>query len=762
MIWVMKFLFVSAFVGLSSCTGLLAADSLVLVGDTNTVVREHSLTPTDKSLLGAKYLDAAAPVEDRIADLMQRLTLEEKVSLLFGCNDLGFGDLPRIGLPPVNFTDSPQGVRSETSKTTAFPAELGMAASWDQDLMEQVGAVIGQECLAVNRPVFLGPGLNVMRSPLGARNFEYMGEDPYLAGYMASKYVEGVQSQGVAACPKHWILNDQEACRNSIDAQCDERTLHEIYGKPFQMTIEQGHTWAVMPANNRANGAWSGESKDLLQGLLYGEYGFDGATISDWCAIHDNDKAINAGCGVQMPFHYDVARNRDIIEKIKRGVVSQEAVDFNVRQDLRLLFRVGAFGSPRPGSVNTPEHQRVARKMATESIVLLKNQNNLLPLDQSRLKHIAVIGPNADAHHTMADGSALAVQGGSGASNPPYEITPLMALRQRFGDKVIYAPGFVFDQAEPIDTNFSAAVAAAKNADVVLLFAGLNFTLEGEGQGWSSSKRADRKDMELIGPQAALIQAVVKANPKTVVILNNGAPVDLEPWNDSIPALVEAWYGGMEAGNAVCDVLFGDANPSGKLPCTFAAKLTDWRTHQFDNECWPGTGESGRIVYKEGIWVGYRWFDHSNTRPLYPFGFGLSYTTFEYKNFKATTKADGTIAASVDILNSGKRAGAEVVELYMAPPPHEAVSRPVQELRRFNRVDLAPGETKTTVFTLTRDDLAYYDLDLKAWNVVPGKYELRASSSSRDTRARTTVDVSKMAAGKLTAGRQGTQNTIAR
>jgi len=708
----------------------------MLIDGTNMVAQTQPGIPTDASLKNSLYLDGKAPIEKRVEDLLARLTLQEKVSLLFGCNDMGFGDIARVGVPAVNFTDGPQGVRLKSSKTTGFPAAVGMTASWDQSLIQKVGEVLGQECLASNRLVLLAPGLNMMRSPLGARHFEYAGEDPYLAGFMVSSYIKGVQSQGVAACPKHWILNDQEVCRGTIDVQCDPRAFREIYAKPFQIAFENSHPWAVMPAYNRKNGVYCGENKDLLRGLLYGEFGFDGVTISDWCAVKDLPGGINAGCTIQMPYQRNEAREKKIMEKIQLGVVSMEAVDFNVRQNLRLLFRVGAFQAQAPGSVNTRPHQDVARKVATESIVLLKNQGNLLPLDAGHLGIIAVIGPNADAQHTMAYGSPHWAQGRSGASNPPYEITPLTALRQRYPDKIIYAPGFTFEKKNAGDNQFSAAVAAAKQADVVLLFAGLDFTLEGESQ----KNRDDRKDLDLIGPQAELIEAVTKANPKTIVMLNNGAPVNLEPWNDTVPALVEAWYGGMEAGNAVCDVLFGKANPSGKLPCTFGAKLTDWRTHQFDQECWPGTGENGKIVYKESIWVGYRWFDHSKTKPLYPFGFGLSYTDFAYSNFK-TKEENGTITATVDVTNKGKRSGAEVVQLYMAPPANQPIERPEQELRRFDRFELPPGETKTAVFTLTKKDFAYYDVNLKAWNTLPGLYELRAAASSRDVRATATIAI---------------------
>lgn len=715
------------------------AGSLLLAGKVE--ANRSAPVPKDTALRNAKYLDSQLPIGERVDDLMAQLTPEEKASLLFGCNNIGAGDIARVGLPAVNFTDGPQGVRLPNQKATAFPAEIGMAASWDVKLMQKVGQVIGQECLAARRRVWFGPGLNMMRSPLGARNFEYMGEDPYLAGYMAAAIINGVQSQGVAACPKHWILNDQEVHRNTIDVICGQRALHEIYAKPFEIAIKHSHPWAIMLANNRANGDWCTENRELVRGLLYRELGFGGATISDWLAVHHHDQAINAGCDIQMPFSHNPGRDAEIVKRIAEGRVSESAVNFDVRHILRLFFRVCAFQRPRRGSINTPEHQEVARQMATESIVLLKNKGNILPLNASRLRKIAVIGPNAAAYHTMAGGAPLAVEGGSGASNPPFEITPLAALRQRFGGKIIYQPGFTFNQRKPINTNFTAAVAAARRADVVLLFAGLNFTVEGEGQGWDSSKRADRKNLKLIGPQAALIEAVVKANPNTIVILNNGAPVDLEPWNNSVAGLVEAWYGGMEAGNAICDVLFGKADPSGRLPCTFAAKLTDWRTHQLGKECWPGTGANGKIVYKEGIWMGYRWFDHSRIKPLYPFGFGLSYTTFSFTHFEATSHPDGSVTATVDVTNTGNRPGAEVVEIYMVPPPNQPVERPVQELRRFARLNLAPHQTKTAIFTLNRNDFAYYDSHIEKWRVLPGRYELRASASSRDVRARTFINV---------------------
>jgi beta-glucosidase len=829
--------------------------------------------PTDKTLVGAKYLDAQAPIEDRINDLFARLTPEEKAALVHGCSGMGYGDIPRIGLPELLMTDGPQGMRLDSGGATAFPGGLAMAATWNPGLVEQGGAVFGAECTALNRRVFLAPGVNILRTPLGGRNFEYMGEDPYLAGKTAAAYIRGVQSQGVAACVKHWNFNEQERWRTTINVECDDRALHEIYGPAFEMAAKEAKAWSAMPAYNRFRGDYCAASKFLNIDILNQEYGFDGATISDWGAWHDDKLCIEGGCTIEMPSGKDAKRDARIAARVAKGEISQAVFDEAIRRNLRLLFRVGAFEAPRAGAINTPEHQQIARQAATEGIVLLKNDRQTLPLDLAKIKKIAVIGPNADQYHTMADGSGLATRGGSGAMLPPYEITPLAALQKRFGDKVIYAPGIQFEktvkgkiipaqafgtglkaeffanndcQGEPVairtdkEINFRfaigkapvaglnpqsfsarwtgmlavpaagdyelqlasddgsrvwlddklvidhwgdhdtqvkaatlaldpakpvklkvdyqnnggkgdlklswrpvsqaadpmvAAVAAAKQADVVLFFGGTDHSYDREALGWGDVKGADKPDLELKGPQAELIQKIVAVNPKTIVILINGAPVSVEQWQKQVPAIVEAWYGGLEAGNAIADILMGDANPSGKLPCTFGKKLDDWRCHQMGTDVYPGTGNNGVVKYLDSIWVGYRHFDNAKIEPRYPFGHGLSYTTFKYG--RPTMILKGIMPAtsiSIPVTNTGKRAGAEVVQFYIADLK-SSVPRPPQELKGFQKLFLQPGETKTVTFTFTDRDLSFWDEASKAWKKEPGKFEFRIGSSSRDIRA---------------------------
>ena len=833
--------------------------------------------PTDQALVGARYLDAKVPIEERVNDLFARLTPEEKAALVHGCSGMGYGNMPRIGLPEILMTDGPQGVRMGQGAATAFPGGLAMAATWNPEVVEQGGMVFGRECQATNQRVFLAPGVNIMRTPLGGRNFEYMGEDPYLAGKTAAAYIRGVQSQGVAACVKHWNFNEQERWRTTIDVECDDRALHEIYGPAFEMAVKEGKVWSAMPAYNRFRKDYCAASKFLNVDILAKEYGFDGATISDWGAWHDDKLCLNGGCTIEMPSGKNAKRDAKIAEQVAKGEISQAMFDEAVRRNLRLLFRIGAFEAPKAGAINTPENQKIARQAATEGIVLLKNDPSILPLDAAGIKKIAVIGPNADQCQTMVDGTGLAVRGGSGAMRPPYEITPLAALQQRFGDKVIYAPGLQFEkkgaqsaplmkfpeglkgeffannncQGNPVATRtdkeinfrfaidkapvaglnpqqFSArwtgiftapgvgpyelvlssddgsrlwiddqlvidhwgdhdtqakattialdpakpakikleyqnnggkgdlvlkcqrfsppssmpddlfAINAAKQADVVLFFAGTDHSYDREALGWGDVKGADKPDLELKGPQADLIQKIVAVNPKTIVVLINGAPVSVEQWQAQVPAIVEAWYGGLEAGNAIADILLGDANPSGKLPCTFGKKLDDWLCHQLGTESYPGTGNNGVVKYLDGIWVGYRHFDNAKIEPRYPFGHGLSYTTFKYGEAKLSAKSvagDETLTVTTSVTNTGKRAGAEVVQLYLNDV-EASVKRPPQELKGFQKLFLQPGETKAATFTIARRDLSFWDEASKGWKAEPGKFEAHIGSSSRDIRAK--------------------------
>jgi len=694
-------------------------------------------TPTDSSLLGAKYLDPQAPLEERVNDLFSRLTPLEKVALIHGSSLMGYGNLPRLGLPEILMTDGPQGVRLDTGTSTAFPCGLALAATWDAAMVEQAGQAMGDECRALKRRVYLAPGADIMRTPLGGRNYEYLGEDPFLAGKTAAAYIRGVQSQGVAACIKHWDLNEQEHWRTTISVECGERAVQEIYGPAFETAVREGGVWAVMPAYNRFRGDYCTASKYLNLDLLDHQYGFDGALISDWGAWHDDKLALEGGCTLEMPSQPDPTNDAAIAARIASGDISSAALDAAVRRNLRLLFRVGAFAAWNGGSLNTPAHQQTSRQAATESIVLLKNDRNVLPLDITKCKKIAVIGPNADQYQTMADGSPLKLRGGSGATRPPYEITPLTALEQRFGDKIIYAPGISFEKKLSGPDPAASAIAAAKSADVVLFFAGTDHSYDREALGWGDVKGADKPDLELIGDQAELIRKIAAANPNTIVILVNGAPVSVEQWHKKVPAILESWYGGMEAGNAIADVLFGVVNPSGKLPCTFGKKLDDWLSHQLGPESFPGTGNNGVVKYLDDIWVGYRHFDQAGIAPRFPFGFGLSYTTFQYGDAEAsadTLIGDGTLTIAIPVTNTGARAGAEVVELYIHEV-HPAVPRPPQELKGFDRLMLQCGEMQTELFTIRRRDLSFWDVATHAWRATPGMFEARIGSSSRDIRS---------------------------
>ena len=696
--------------------------------------------PTDPTLAGAKYLNPHIPLEERVDDLFSRLTPKEKAALIHGCGLMSYGDIPRIGLPEIKMTDGPQGIRRDSNCATAFPCGLAMAATWDPAMVAEAGAAMGDECRALDRRVYLAPGLDIMRTPLGGRNFEYMGEDPFLAGKIAAAYIRGVQSQGVAACVKHWDLNEQEHWRTTISVECDERTVEEIYTPAFETVVREGKVWAVMPAYNRFRGDYCTESKYLNRQILEDQFGFDGALISDWGAWHDDKLAIEGGCTLEMPSWKNPIRNAAIARRVADGEISQSDFDEAVRRNLRLLFRVGAFDAWTNGTLNTPAHQEISRQAAAESIVLLKNKSHVLPLGISKIHKIAVIGPNADQYQTMADGSGLGLCGGSGATRPPYEITPLAALEKRFGDKIIYAPGISFEKSLSSSDPTADALAAAKNADVVIFFGGTDHSYDREALGWGDVKGADKPDLELKGPQADLIRKIAAVNPNIIVVLINGAPVSVEQWYKKVPGIIEAWYGGMEAGDAIADVLFGEVNPSGKLPCTFGKQLNDWLCHQLGSKSFPGTGNNGEVDYLDGIWVGYRHFDEAGIQPRFPFGYGLSYTTFKYGKAQLSDRqigGDDTLTVSIPITNTGKRAGAEVAELYI----HEdkpVLPRPPQELKGFAKVFLQPGETKMATFEIHRRDLSYWDVSTHGWRASPGRFEARIGASSRDIRAKAT------------------------
>jgi beta-glucosidase len=699
-------------------------------------------TAIDPALVSAKFRDARLPIEARIDDLLPRLTPVEKASLLHGIDDMRMGGIPRIGLSAFGTTDGPQGVRGPAA--TEFPSGIAMAASWDPQLVEHATTAMAEETLAAGSRMQLGPGVNIMRTPLGGRSFEYMGEDPVLAGEVAAGYVRGLQGRGVSACVKHFTGNEQERWRTTANVVMPERALREIYAKPFEICVRDGHPWAIMAAYNKLDGDYCCQSHHLLSDLLRADWHWDGQVVSDWGAWHDTTRAVNAGCDIEMGGFNKPSRDRAVAAMVEGGTIHRDAFDAAVRATLRLMFRVGAFDPAAPvGRINTPDHQATASDLAASAVVLLKNDGGALPLDPAKVRRVAVIGPAADWRFT---GRTLQVSGGSGAVFPPYEVTALQGLRARLGPgvEVTYAAGYTYgwDRAHAVATplDLPAAVAAARGADAAIVCVGTNHTYDRESLGWGDVPGADKPDLNLIGPATELVRAVAAANPRTVVVLTTGGPANVEDWIDAVPAVVEAWYPGMEGGNAITSVLVGDVNPSGRLPCTFGRKLDDWLCHTMGPTVFPGTGNKGTERYDDGIWVGYRHFDHAGIDPRFPFGFGLSYSTFTLGGLAVDTLPEGSYAARVAVPNSGPRDGSDVVELYVEPPPGP-VERPVRELEGFAKVAVPAGATRVVAIPFTRASLAYWSDADHGWAVPPGRYTVRAGHSSRDLMAGVPLDV---------------------
>lgn len=703
------------------------------------VDRKPAALPTDPTLQKAKYLDKSLPIEERIDDLLSHMTPEEKAEVIHGASGYSYGKMPRIGMQEFGTFDGPQGMRLEGDRrSTAFPSGLAMAATWNPALIEKTGAVLGEECRGANGRVVLGPGVNIMRTPLGGRTFEYSGEDPLLAGKIAAAYIRGVQSKGTAASLKHWVLNDQEWARTVIDVDLGERALREIYARPFEIAVKESNPWTIMASYNRIRGLYPTNNLKL-NNILYKEYQWDGALMSDWGGWHGDQPALNGGGTICMPSGKDDKRNKEIAQAVKDGKIDQKLFDEAVRRNLRMAFRVKAFDSEASGQMNTPEHKEIARKTAEESIVLLKNDQNILPLDKTKIKKIAVIGPNADQYHTMADGSKLGERGCAGATRGEFEITPLKAIVDTFGaENVLYAPGFRFEK--PLvhscpELKEMDPVEAAKQADVVIFVGGLDHSYDKECWGWGIVKGADKPDNNLKGEQDELIKKVIAANPKTIVTLVTGSPVLVEEWADKVPAILTTWYGGQDAGTALASVLTGAVNPSGKMPCTFGKKLTDWLSHSMGNYSYPGivkTDAAGKTVgdpqqfYSDYIWVGYRHFDKAGIEPRFAFGHGLSYTTFKME--KTDSPED---SFSVKVTNTGKREGAEVVQCYISKPESEA-PMPVRELVAFQKINLKPGQSETVTFKPQEEDLRYWNEENNGWKVAPGTYTLSIGNSSQN------------------------------
>jgi beta-glucosidase len=677
---------------------------------------------------------------DRIETLIQKMALAEKVSLLSGKDKWHTVPIERLDIPSVVMTDGPHGVRAnqegrKRSTATSFPTGVSMASSWNVDLIEQVGAALAQETRALDCDILLGPCVNIVRHPLAGRNFESYSEDPYLAGRIGVAWVRGLQSQGVGASLKHYACNNQETERRRGDSQVDERALREIYLAQFEMVVKEARPWTVMCSYNRINGVYASQQNRLLNEILRGEWGFDGIVVSDWGANHTTVESVQGGLDLEMPgparWYGDL-----LMEAIATWQIEEAQIDQAVRRILRLVERSGRMsGENLPeGTLNTLEHQDLARKLAEESIVLLKNEGNLLPLKAESLRSLAVIGPMTKVGSIGGGGSSFV--------EPPYRVSPLDGLKDRLGENVVvyYEPG-CGNSISGISDQSSIADAAelAQRCDVALVFVGLPEGYESEGH--------DRQDMELTGAQNELVQAVVKANPNTVVVLNAGSPVAM-PWiepgcvqpgctqpsyTQSPPSVLLAYYPGQEGGNAVASILLGEVNPSGKLSVTWPVRLQD--TPAFTN--FPGGRE---VRYGEGIFVGYRYYDYKDVKPLFPFGHGLSYTQFTYSNLQAAEKAKigKPLQVSLEVTNTGSRAGQEGVQLYVRDV-ESSLPRPPKELKGFAKVALEAGQKKTVSFILDERAFAFYDPLRKDWVIEPGSYEILVGSSSRDIRQALTI-----------------------
>lgn len=681
------------------------------------------------------YLDTSQPIDARVEDLLKRMTLEEKVAVVHADNRFSTAAIPRLGIPQRQLSDGPHGVREETvgrdasqavGRTDDFasymPALIGLAATWNTDLGRAYGKVLGEEARQRGKQIMLAPGMNIMRTPLNGRNFEYLGEDPFLASRLAVDYIRAMQAEEVAACAKHFIANDQEWERFTINVEIDERALREIYLPPFESSVKEAGVLSVMSAYNKFRGQYCSENEYLLNKILKDEWGFKGLVVSDWNAVHSTRETVLAGLDLEMgtvgrPFD-EFYLARPFLEGVRKNEYPLPVLDEMVRRNLRVMFMTRAIdGHSSPGAINTKEHQAVARRVAEESFVLLKDEGNALPLDPNKVKSVAVIGENAVR--------LQAYGGGSSRIKAFYEVTPLQGILRRIGDKanVSFSVGY----GEKSDEDLTArAVRAASQADVVIYVGGLNHSLG------LDSEAADRKDMKLPFGQDELIGRIVEANPRTIVVLLGGGPVELGPWLSRVPAVLQAWYPGMEGGNALAAVLFGDVNPSGKLPCTFPKQLADSPAHALG--AYPG--KDGTVRYEEGLLVGYRWFDTKKLEPLFPFGHGLSYTRFEYSGLKLVEGKDAkspALAVEFEVANAGAREGAEVAQVYVRDV-ESSLPRPFKELKGFRKVQLKPGEKQTVSIPLARNAFAFYDPGRRGWLAEKGDFRIMVGGSSRDIR----------------------------
>ena len=706
------------------------------------------------------YLDDNQPIEKRIENALSLMTLDEKIAMCHAQSKFSSPGVERLGIPEIWWSDGPHGIREEVywdewtganwtnDSCTAFPALTSLAATFNPELSKAYGIAIGEEARYRGKDVLLGPGVNIYRTPLNGRNFEYMGEDPYLASTMVVPYIQGVQQNGVAACVKHFALNNQEEWRGHINVNLSDRALYEIYLPAFKAAVTKAKVWSIMGAYNQMRGQHCCHNDLLLNKILKTDWKFDGVVVSDWGGVHDTRQAALYGLDVEMGTYTDGLTSKakfdykdyylaqPFLAQIKKGEIPEAVLNDKVSRILRLIFRTNMNRNRPYGKFVSPEHSQTALRIAEEGIVLLKNENNILPVASEKYTSIAVIGENAV--------KTLTLGGGSSSLKVKYEVSPLEGLVKIYGkDKIHYSMGYssgpsAYDKVVPPvenqDSLLKSAVEIASKADVILFFGGLNKNQYQDCEG------GDRKSYDLPFGQNRLISEILKVNKNLVIVLTTGNAVAM-PWIKEVPAIIQNWYNGSENGNAIARVISGAVNPSGKLPFSFPVKLEDNAAHSFGKLSYPG--DSINQYYKEDILVGYRWFDTRKIKPLFSFGYGLSYTTFVYGKITTDKKEytkDETVNVTFTLKNTGTRDGYETVQIY-ASQPKASVIRPVKELKGFKKVFLQPGETTTVTIPVRILDLAFYDERTGNWNVETGEFIIHNASSAADVKSSVKIRV---------------------
>jgi len=689
------------------------------------------------------YTDAQ--IAAKSDSLIKLMTLQEKVGMIHGNSSFTSAGVPRLGIPELVTSDGPHGVRVEHGRGyqdqknvldsgTYLPTGVCLASTWNPALGYAFGSVLGSEANFRGKDVILGPGINIMRSPLNGRNFEYESEDPYLITQMVVGYIRGVQDQGVSACVKHYAANNQETKRGSIDVQMSERALREIYLPGFKAAVQVAGVNTLMGSYNKFRGQWATQNNYLMNQILKKEWGFKGVVMSDWGAVHSTAQALWNGCDLEMGTDLSLGHHPDygkfflgdtVVSLVKNGQIPEYLINEKVRRILYVMYKTNMIGGTRQkGEYNTKAHQQTAEKIAEEGIVLLKNQDKILPLSEN-VKSIAVIGYNADRKQSLG--------GGSSQVKAFYEVTPLQGLENVAGKnvKITYCKGYNIERGAGADQALiDQAVQAAKKSDIAIIVGG--WTHGYNYNVWSDNaydaEDTDKPNMDMPFGQNELIKAVLAANPKTVVVLIGGGPIDMTQWIDGAKGIVQAWYPGMEGGNALAKIIFGQVNPSGKLPVSFPKKLQDSPAIKLGQ--YPGDGTT--VNYLDDIYVGYRYYDTFNVEPQFPFGYGLSYTSFEYSNLQINA-ADKKATVTFTIKNTGSRDGAEVAQLYVKQEKLN-LPRPEKELKGFEKVFLKAGEEKKITLTLNEDAFQYFNDVKNEWEMDPGVFDFIVGSSSRDIR----------------------------